>query len=378
MSHHPTGMALVAILTVLCGTGCDSPVSPAEAQAPRSTQQQERLLLQVLTKLDSLEARLDRATASAMTVAAARADNAGGVGVPAQMTELRELSDSIMARTVSLGILGDSIMALASFVAADVADPLGLEVCGQIGWAGQAELKWITQGSGEAEGGVGVKPLDTGAQAKASLKQGFRIDASGGPELGAGFEACLDLGALAASPPTRPATTFATAGAVAADPLQGALLDVQTRLGLDAGNLRQAIIDGTDIFESGDLTRLADLPRILPGPPALGSPLSLIRRQLSTFDSVDLLCGGTTFETRIQNVVNEGCDFIRRDDLPDLGTFKGMGDDLASLQDDFDALCARVNDVIRRRLVVSTDAPWTGGDLNVRLFPDSWLVACGA
>ena len=375
MSNHHTRFSLVAAVALLCGTGCDSPISPAEAQVPRSMEEQD-LLLQVLSKLDSLEARLDRVTAGGM-VLAARADNPGNTGIPEQMTELRELSDSIMARTVSLGALSDSIMVLASFVAADVADPRVLELCGQLGIKGQAELSAVTQGDAEGEGGVGVKPWDTGAQAKATLTQRAKVDLKGAGELGVTFGGCLDLTAVGSDPPVRAPATNAVMASAASAGLEASLLDLQTRLGLNALSLERAVVGGTDIFQSGDLTRLAELPGILPVPTGMASPLALVRGRLSSFDSFGLLCEGTTFEGRIQGVVTEGCDFIRRNDLPDLGTFRDLGDNFASLQQNFDGLCGNFNSVIGRRLVIDTDLPWEGGSLNVRLFPASWAVGCG-
>lgn len=387
ISRTTLPLALVAVLS-LGVSACDSPFSPAQAQSPQSVAQED-LLLQILDRLESLEARLDGPDSRT----AMASNRSGGEGVPAGIDSLHVLTEEILGRTMTLeattnslvaqvgdlDALSDSIMELSSYVASETAFPLAVEVCGDLGVAAQAELSAQTHAEAEGEGGVGVKPWDTGAQAKASLRQRVKVDFKGAGELGLGLEGCLDLLSIGSDPPVRTASGVAVMASMSTAGLQAKLEGIQSQLGLDINSLEVALTTGTGFFQSGDVRELAALPKILPVPSALSDPLTLMRDRMSTFNAYDLLCGGTVFENRLQSVVNEGCGFIGRKELPSLGDYLNLGGDFASLDSSFDTLCGRFNQVVTKRLVVSDNLPWTDGSaLDVQLFPSFWQVACNA
>lgn len=351
LRSFPCSALLCAAL--LSATGCgDSPVHPVEANAQSiaSDAENHRLLLTILQRLDSIEARIDRESAVLMTLvdsAAAegslaevvaltvRARQGGPGGVPQEIAELREVADATLAlvesHTVlaeSHAILSDSIMALNDYMARDQFQGWqGLELCAELAAGGNAALVKHTEARAEGDAGIGVKPWDTGALGQVSLKERLVIDFGAGAELQFSGGGCFNVAASRADPPIRP---DAAPAALAATGLQQTLLSMGDRLNFDESSVDAALTVGIGVLESGDLSRLPELRGALPLPPVFANPVGTLRNRLADFDPVGLLCDGGGFgESRIADRATEACDLIRADDLPELGTFVDL--DLGAL-----------------------------------------------
>ena len=393
--------ALAVALLAACAACGDSPLTATESQAAEAREARAQsldrdLLLEVLAKLDALEARID---AEARLVAQ-RLDSVVAAGsVVVAMVPPGDPGNSgnagVSGEVETIRLLSDSIFELASWMASGMAQPWqGFQVCGGLEVKGAGNLKSRTEAKGEAKGGVGVKPADTGALADIVLGQKYQLDIEGGAEAKLGVGACIDLSKVGADPPVRMAGATPTmARSPGADGIEATLVALQGRLGLDPATLEQALVAGADVVQSGDPARLRDLTDALPLPAPLRDPVGLMRGRLTSFDPVGLLCDGASsdFGPRMASLVGEGCGFIQANDLPDLGTFLNLGSDLADLRDDlsildgdlsgldgrFSLLCGRFNNVVDRRLVVSQNLPWGGSNvLDVGLFPSSWKVGC--
>jgi len=380
-------LALTLILP-LASTGCtDSTTAPVQAQeVPRATEQ-EKLLLAVLDRLDAIEARLDQQTATlnarldsmseSVRLTASLPQAPGQPGQPATGGNgLSGQLDGVDART-------DSIMALVDFLAKGSASPWqGFTVCGGLGLKGVGDLKSRTQADAEGEGGVGVKPWDTGALAKIAVRQRLALEFGAGAELALGVSGCVDLSKFGTTlPATRSTVTHFALGAPAApgaEQLQATLMGLKDQLGLDESRVSNAVSQATSIFQSGDLSRLTDLSSTLPVPPVFQDPIGTITNRISTIDPVGLLCSGGNFGPRVGPYVSQGCQLIQSGSLPDIGSYPLFATNLSNLQDRFGSLCSRFNSVIDRRLTVTTNLPWGGSNsLDVALFPTTWKVACG-
>lgn len=380
-----SGILALTLILPLASTACtDSTTAPVQAQeVPRATEQ-EKLLLAVLDRLDAIESRLDQQTASlnarldSISASARLAASfpqapgqpaTGGNGLSGQL-------DGVDART-------DSIMALVDFLAKGSASPWqGFTVCGGLGLKGVGDLKSRTQADAEGEGGVGVKPWDTGALAKVAVRQRLALEFGAGAELALGVSGCVDLSKIGTTlPSTRSTVTHFALGAPAApgaERLQATLMSLKDQLGLDESRVNNAVSQATSIFQSGDLSRLTDLSSALPVPPVFQDPIGTITSRISTIDPVGLLCSGGSFGSRIEPYVIQGCQLIQNGSLPDIGSYPLFATNLSNLKDRFGSLCSRFNSVIDRRLTVTTNLPWGGSNaLDVALFPSSWRVTCG-
>lgn len=392
---------LVVLLLLLCSACGDSPVSPQELTARESQQSLDRmgereLLMAVLERLDSIESRLARETEELRThfdelaeggtvVLAAAPGNSGdrgnedggggGGGMSAQMDELLAL--------------GDSIFEVASWMAAGQAKPWrGFQLCGNFGAQIGADLKSLTAVKADAEGGVGVKPWDTGAMAQIALKQRYAIDMGAGAALGLGAVACYDLSNLAADPP--PVRTEPTSGSsvMAASSmgqeLEQTLVSLSDQMGLDPQGMERALSEGIGVLQSGDFSRLANLPSVLPTPSQFQDPLGHLRSRMSDFNPIqDLLCGGGSGWGQFAAEVQEACSFIQAGNLPNLGAYLTMGDNFAMVQSTVGSLvnsdlwaCQRFNGHARYRFTIpeNTFVRWFGGggdEWTTRLYTDS-------
>jgi hypothetical protein len=385
---------LLAGALVLSSAGCsDSLVTPEEVQAQAATASDRELLLTILGRLDAIEARVEqeagtvRAALEAITgvedlrVAFAPGNSGGngnsgntggGQGLTAGLDELREDLDSLAAMT-------DQLFTLAEWMAVEMSSPWsGLESCFAVKVKGNADLKSKTFGNAEGEGGLGVKPWDTGAAATVSLTQRFAMEFGAGAELEVvGLGGCLNWGSIGADPPVRSGAATAGLQMASGGGLEAALRGVPGQFGLDEARLQQMLQAGTGLLQSGDLTQIQSLASILPMPANASTPLSMIRGRLSSMNAVDLLCGGTNFGTSLASYVSQGCGYIQGGNLPNLGVYLNMGNNFSTLQANFGSLCGRFNNVVDRRLVVNNNLPWGGSNvLDVALFPANWNVTC--
>lgn len=386
---------LLATVLVLPSLGCsDSLVTPEEVQAQAANASDRELLLTILARLDAMEARVEqeagtvRAALEAITgvedlrVAFAPGNSGdkgnsgnsggGGQGLTAGLDELREDLDSLAATT-------DQLFTLAEWMAVEMASPWsGLESCFAAKLKGNADFKSVTHGEAEGEGGVGVKPWDTGVLAKVNLRQRLGIEFGAGAEFEVvALGGCLNWGNLNASPPVRPGPSPAGVQMASASGLAGALQNVPGQLGITEAGLEQLMQAGTSLVQSGDLSRIQEVASLLPMPAQARSPLAAVRGRLASFNAVDLLCGGTNFGSNLASYVSQGCGYIQGGNLPHLGTYLNMGNNFANLQANFGSLCGRFNNVVDRRLVVNNNLPWGGSNvLDVALFPSSWNVTC--
>lgn len=384
---------LLALAVILPGTGCsETLMTPEKVQAQAANASDRELLLTILGRLDAIEARVEqeagtvRAALEAITgvedlgVAFApgnsagkgNSGNGGGQGLTAGLDELREDLASLTAMT-------DQLFTLAEWMAVEMSSPWsGLESCFGVKVKGNADLKSKTFGNAEGEGGLGVKPWDTGAAARVSLTQRFAMEFGAGAELEVvGLGGCLNWGSIGADPPVRQGTTTAALQMASHSGLEAALRNVPGQFGLDEARLQQMLQAGTGLLQSGDLTQIQSLASILPMPANASAPLSLIRGRLASMNAVDLLCGGTNFGSNLASYVSQGCGYIQGGNLPNLGTYLNMGNNFSSLQANFGSLCGRFNNVVDRRLVVNNNLPWGGSNvLDVALFPASWNVTC--
>jgi hypothetical protein len=391
---------LLAAALVLPSVGCsDSLVTPEEVQAQTANASDRELLLTILARLDAMEARVEqeagtvRAALEAITgvedlrVAFAPGNSGGngnsgnngggdgaggGQGLAAGLDEVRGDLDSLAAMT-------DQLFTLAEWMATEMSSPWsGLESCFAAKLKGNADFKSITHGDAEAEGGVGVKPWDTGVLAKVNLRQRLGIEFGAGAEFEVvALGGCLNWGNLNASPPVRPGPTPAGVQMASTSGLAGALRNVPGQLGITEAGLEQLMQAGTSLVQSGDLSRIQEVASLLPMPAQARSPLAAVRGRLASFDAVDLLCGGTNFGTSLASYVSQGCGYIQGGNLPNLGIYLNMGNNFSNLQANFGSLCGRFNNVVDRRLVVNNNLPWGGSNvLDVALFPSSWNVTC--
>jgi hypothetical protein len=397
----PNRHAAKAILTgiLICCAACDSPITPEELGAAQALVSVEgmsdrELLLAVLAKLDAFEARFERERAE-MHARLDSLETPGGVLFAAMApanVNMSDKVDSIYRRTR----MTDSIMDLASFIAEDVGRPFqGFEVCGQLDLKlAELEFKHRSEGKAEAQGGVGVKPWDTGGLAQVTLGQRVELGLGVGVELGAGAEACWDLTDIGSDPPIRAMPAPMMARADAPQQLEATFMALRDQFGLNDQTLAQALGTGSAVFASGDLTGLGQLAISLNVPTAFRDPLGHVRGRLASFDAVGMLCSGTNFGPRLATVVSQGCGFIQSNDLPELGTFLNLGRNFSTLQTSFGSLssnfttlsgnfstlnnkfggvCSRMNTMLDRQ--VSVPIP-LGDPVDVRLFPPSWAVAC--
>jgi len=380
--------ALVVLSLVLASTGCgDSAIAPVQAAEAATPSDQEKLLLTVLDRLDDIQTQLDQQTAAInqrldsiaagarLAEVSSRAPGNPGTGNNSD-TGLSSQIAHVSTRT-------DSIMALVDFLAKGAASPWqGFTVCGGLGVKGAAELKSRTMATGEGQGGVGVKPWDTGALAQIAIAERGIVDLGAGAELQLGVNGCLDLSKIGTTlPPTRSAINsvpFNAASAPSIDQLQSTLMNLKDQLGLDEATVSGALTQGTDIIRSGDFTRLGGLASNLPVPAAFRDPLGTVRSRITNFDPVGLLCGGGNFGSRIGPYVSQGCQLIQSGNLPDISSYPLFSTNLSNLQDRFGSLCSQFNTVIDRRLKITDNLPWGGSNvLDVALFPSSWKVSCG-
>jgi hypothetical protein len=381
---------LVPALVSVCAA-CDdaSPVVPrhAQAQESRLEARDHELLLAILARLDTLEARTERGKAEFF----ARVDSLRVSGLlalamvpPTGVPPGDPGGGSVSAQIAQVLAKTDSIMALTNFLAEDAAAVWqGMEVCGGIKLAWEGIMKSETEAKAQGEGGVGVKPWDTGAAAWLALKTALKVEMAGGVGVDiAGVEACIDLSniGVAATLPTRkaaagPFMSSARSDGPGAAQLEATLLDLTNRFSLTPQSVESALRNGADIVQSGDFAQLAGLTSMRPVPAALQNPLATVKSQLTSIDPVALLCSGG-YPGRIGSAVTESCGYILADNLPDIGTFLNLGSNFNNFTDKFSTLCGRFNNVIGRRLVVDADLPWSGSTLNVALFPASWTVQC--
>lgn len=385
MPFHPLRPLVLGAALVLGTSGCgESLVHPDEVRAQVATASDRELLMTILTRLDAMEARVEqeaatvRAALEAITGiedlrAAFAPGNSNGNG---QGQAQPGLAGDIAALTA----MTDSLFVLAGWMATEMASPWsGLESCFTAKVKGTADFKSVTHGQAEGEGGLGVKPWDTGVLAKVQLRQRLGIEFGAGAEFElAALGGCVDWSNLNAAPPVRPGPAPAAAVQMAsASPLSSAIQNMPGQLGLSEAGLVQLLQAGTSLVQSGDLSRVPEVAQLLPMPAQALTPLSVVRGRLSSFNAVDLLCGGTNFGNNLGGYVTQGCGYIQGGNLPDLGVYLNLGDNFSSLQNKFGSLCGRFNNVVDRRLVVNTNLPWGGSNvLDVALFPASWNVTC--
>lgn len=330
---------LVASAVMFAGCG-DASTQPTEAHAQEAfgSQAQEELLLTILDRLDDIERRLEES------------------GVPQAQMSGRPQSDGLVTqadgppdgrggnRLALLEARTDSLMALVSFLARGTTQPFqGFLTCAEFGLSGTADLKTRTESRAEGEGSVGVRPWDTGALAQVRIAQWGMLEFGTGANLGVKASGCLDLLKIGAEPPeeTRPlpstSSLLRSASVAGTGQLESTLMNLGDRLGLTPSDLDRAATTGTEIFESGDFRRLADLPSTLPTPGGFDDPLQLVSNRVRDFDPVDLLCGPQIFGARIQSRVTEACGLIQADDLPDVTAFASLDldalDELGELTD---------------------------------------------
>lgn len=381
--HHLRPVALATTL-LLATSGCgESLVNPEDVRAQVAGASERELLLTILTRLDAMEARVEqeaatvRAALEAITgiedlrVAFAPGNSDGKGNGQSQ--------PGLAGEIAALTAMTDSLFVLAGWMATEMASPWsGLESCFAAKVKGNADLKSMTHGDAKAEGGVGVKPWDTGALAEVGLRQRLAIEFGAGAEFElVALGGCLDWGNINAAPPVRPGPAAAAGFLASSSPLGGALQNMPGQLGLSEASLVQLLGAGTSLVQSGDLGRIGELADLLPMPAQARTPVSVMRGRLSSFDAIGLLCDGTNFGSDLAGYVSQGCDYIQGGNLPDLGIYLNLGNNFASLENKFGSLCGRFNNVVDRRLVVNTNLPWGGSNvLDVALFPASWNVTC--
>ena len=362
MRHLVLPTAAFAVSALLLCAGCaDSPIAPTEAHA-QSTASDHALLVAILDRLDSIDARVQRNEAQTVglrnmlgglvdTTGLALAAKAPGGAPPPQSGG----GNSIATQLTSLSSLTDSLFVLAGWMATQMSQPWqGLQSCFGFNIKGTADLKSVTKAQAEAEGGLGVKPWDTGVLANVRLRDNLGAEFGVGGEFAlAALQGCVNWGNVGATPPVRPGTTASLLAAADATGLQTALMNMRSQLGLDGQRLEQMLNAGAGIYQSGDLSRLQELGSALPMPSAFQNPLETVRSRLQSFDPVSMLCSGTNFGTRLAGVVNQGCGFIQSNSLPNLGTYLNVGSAVSTinsrvsnLQSRVANLCAGINDVL--------------------------------
>lgn len=362
-------LALACLVPLLAGCG-DSPVEatePVAQQYEASLDPTDReLILSILDKLETLEARVEQQA----TLLSQRLDSLAEAGLV--------LAPADVAADRPAGVGGgmtaklDSLMALSAWMAEDMADQGSVTFCGNLGGQFGADLEQWTMLDGQAQGGAGVKPWDTGAAAEIELTQRYKFDLALGGALELGLEACWEFAPFRPDPPLPAAVSGASPTLLAAtspDPLVGTLLDVQSRLGLDGSRLERALMTGTDLLETGDVRRLVELGDVLPVPPGLRQPVVFLKGRVNDFDPVGLLCDGGGLGGPFGARIGDACELIRTNNLPELRPY-------VDIVGNFSNLCGQFNSVIGRRLIIDTDLPWEGSALNMRLFPSNWTVDC--
>lgn len=334
--RRPGLLAVPLALVLATSIGCsDSPMAPEEARATALQQAgtERELLLAVLSRLDSIEARVDRESAVMRAMIAEFAASAGVTlaGVPPENVEPG--GGNVSAQLNTLKLVSDSIFELAGWIANEVSRPWsGLESCFGLKVKGTAELKSVTEGHAEGEGGLGVKPWDTGVLANVRLRQKLGADFGLGGELELqALGGCVNWGNIGASPPVRPPAPTASLALGDETALQNALMSVPSQLNLDAGQLQQMLAASQSLFQSGDLTRLPELATVLPVPAQFQNPLQTVRGRLQSFDAVALVCDGTSFGPRLTSTISQGCTFIQNNSLPNLGTYLNLGSTVSNL-----------------------------------------------
>jgi hypothetical protein len=274
----------------------------------------------------------------------------------------------------------ETLLDLSEWMALSMAQPWqGFQVCGNVEGKLAADLRSMTAADGHAQGGVGVKPWDTGAMAQIAVKQRFAIDLAAGAEAKLGTVACVDLSKIGASPPVRTTTNGAAATNLATTSngqLEQTLIGLANQMGLDPQRLNRALADGVGVLQSGQVTRLAELSDFLPISSGLRDPLGHVQTQLGNFDPVGNLLwragsGFGPFAAQVQ----EACNFIQAVNLPELGPFLSLTGDFSRVRDRVASFCGEYNRVVDTRLVVST-GPWGSGTLDVEHFPRRGPVSC--
>lgn len=363
-------MALLATLPVLAACS-DSPTSPADASKPAPDADFENLsnrelLVQVLTKLNALEARVDR---EALAVRA-RVDSAIAAGV--------------MAGALPLPVSGSADLGIEATACA----------------AGEGEIKGRVESKvelkGEGEGSVGAEPIGDGALAKLKLLASSVASVLPGGKMNLKIEVCAKLGGGAGTGLRGAQFAFAPSSVkTSPSPLQPLLEGMLQTISQDKmaaaisalqmnGSKLNLGLDAITGLTSGDLSfgkaAAASLMDALPLPAGIrnlvADPLSVLQKAPEALQfATDRLCSQTAFPGEMATLASQACSL--RGQIPSAGTvigilqgLNGLPTTLGSLQSGLQGACAAVNGMLPARVVISpVDVSFPLGIGTVRVFP---------
>jgi hypothetical protein len=373
---------VLAALLLAIQPACMDSIDPVSAQTAE-LQAIQGLLQQVLTRLDTLEAREARRSTEVL----ARLDTLEGAvapgAVPAQVLALLDTLDARDARR------SDTVRAELDTLATFVMQPTpiasgGVQLEAQLcfersrGLTGEAESK--VQVDGEGTGTVGVDAYGNGA--KGTVVGTARQVAQVKPKAQWDFKGIIcgkaygELSPPAASGAAAPADLSALRGILEGmlDAVSGdALATVATATDITGSRMSSALnsVSGLSMSQFAfGRGAASDLVSSLPLPADLATlledPSSILSRAVEAGQyAIDRLCSQTLFTGDFAERAQQACD--RRNDLPvnrvvdivqDLeglpATVSELGSDLASIGLDVGSACGGVNSMRTRVLTVGS------------------------
>ncbi len=330
-------------------------------------------LAEVTAKLAAIEAKLDAqaaATADRLDSLEVTVTAAAGGATPLPALEASRV---------------DSILALASYIASDIAAG-SWEGCGKLEFSLGAKIGSGGEVKGEGKASVGAW-AGTGAFAGALVRLKSNLEGEVGVELPFEFGYCRPL--FGEAPPVRVAPMpgslrMANAG------VSNAIDGVITNLGLSTGTVENALGTFTNLFQSGTFPTPQALAGALPLPTALSSklsdPMGSIQGEAAAKvgDAITMLCTGN-WGVAVSGPITAACGQINSGTPMQIGglvtmleAFPVMQTTLSHVSGVGNALCSRLNNIGVFSLTIPN--PLNIGPTNLygpqRLFPWYTAVSC--
>lgn len=325
----------------------------------------------VMTRLTSIEAKLD---AQAGTLAT-RFDGldstiASGMPVPGEPS-----GDPVSTLQVARV---DSILALASYIANDLATP-GWEYCGAVGVAVGLEAAAKLELEGEAVADIGAW-AGTGAFAGVKLLGKGELGLGGDVGAEGTIGGCMPVEA-GPPPPSRQSSA-------SGDNLRTVLANMSGQNGLTQSRAAASLGALSGVFQSPATMRVQDAGNFLPVPPGLSAAIADPMGTLSNGipakmdEALHSLCN-RSWGPRVSAPIGTACARIVSNQL-DIGGLFAMADQFPELQSAVSlvgnrvgTVCSRVNSFGHTTLTIPNPLPASSGPLySARLFPNFTTVGC--
>lgn len=284
----------------------------------------------VMARLTQIEAKVDQQAELLNQQAAADAQQTLTIGAridTLESTITTTATDPTIATRQVARV--DSVLALVSYIADDIASP-SWEVCGGVDAGAGVSINPNAELFGEAAADAGAW-AGTGAFAGAEVHVGVGADFGVEMTQGLTFGGCLPL--FNDPPPSR-ASTSSSQGPIAA--LGNVLTDAAAQMGLTESRVTSSLSNLSGAFQSVGSMKVQDALNYLPLPPQLASvindPVGHFTQQLPARidQAVDVLCQ-RNWGSIVSSTVPVACDHIRNDPL-NIGGIFSIFEELPDMQ----------------------------------------------